>query len=186
MVKQEKDYIGKQKKKYFIYILISTAVILAFFIFGIVLTGGRENIFTLASCFLVIMLALHISRLISYMKFKDGNAEYAEQLEQMKGSYNIFHSAIIPDVRATIMIEHIVVTSKSIYFLTQNEDVLKKNRLWLENRLVAKGIYLKAIHFIRLTDLISVKNAVSKIEKDALVSDNQLNEYTQIIEELLM
>ena len=186
MIKQEKDYIRRQKKKYGIYTLIWTIVVLGFYGIGIIITGERANIFTIIAGFLVIGLALSLSRLCVYFKFKDGNTAYSELLETMKGSLSIFHSCIIPDTRTTSFVEHIVVTSRNIYFLVYDEEVLRKNRLWLENRLRAKGIELKQIHFIRLDHENSVKNAMIKIEKDACYTSEKLEEYTQLIQELIM
>lgn len=186
MIKQEKDYIKKQKKKYGIYTLIWTVIVFGVFGIGIMLTGERANIFTIFAGFLVIGLALSLSRLCVYLKFKDGNAEYSTMLEQMKGHMHLFHNCIIPDARATILIEHIVVTSRNIYFLVYDEGVLKKNRLWLENRLKAKGMTFSEIHFIQLTHENSVKNAMMKIEKDACYTSERLEEYTRLIEELIM
>lgn len=186
MIKQEKDYIKKQKKKYSIYTLIWTLVVLGTFGIGIWITGDRANIFTIIAGFLVIGLALSLSRLCVYLKFKDGNAAYGTLLETMKGNYSLFHSCVIPDARTTVLIEHIVVTSRSIYFLVYDEEVLKKNRLWLENRLKAKGVALKQIHFVKLDHENSVKNTMVKIEKDACYTSESLAEYTQLIQELIM
>ena len=186
MIKQETDYIKKQKKKYSIYTGIWTLVVVIVYGIGIMITGERANIFTIISGFLVIGLALSLSRLCVYLKFKDGNSREGEILETMKGSYSLFHSCIIPDARATILIEHIVVTSRSIYFLVCNEEVLKKNRLWLENRLKAKGIEIKQIHFVKLDTENNLKNTMVKIEKDACYTSEKLEEHTQLIQELIM
>ena len=186
MIKQEKDYIKSQKKKYILYIGIWTVVVLGVFGIGFLITGERTNLFTIIAGFLVIGLALSLSRLCVYLKFKDGNRHYATLIENMKGSYNVFHSAIIPNSSVTILIEHIVVTSRNIYFLGLNEEVLKKHRLWLEKRLIAKGMDVKQLHFIHLTHENSVKNIITKIEKDACFTSENLEEYTRRIEELII
>ncbi len=186
MIKQDKDYIKKQKKKYSIFTGIWILVVTVVYGIGIIITGERANIFTIIAGFLVIGLALSLSRLCVYLRFKDGNIAYGTLLESMKGSYNLFHSCIIPDARTTILIEHIVITSRSIYFLVCDEDVLKKNRLWLENRLKAKGIELKQMHWMKLDTENSVKNTIVKIEKDACYTSEKLDEYTQLIQELII
>lgn len=186
MVKQEKDYLKQQKKKYLRYTIYWTIGVLAVFVIGIAITGERANYFTLASGLLVVGLALHFSRFMAYRKFKDGDEDYSNYLEGMKGDYNIIHSAVIPDVRATLLVEHIVVTSRNIYFLCYNEQMLKHNRLALENRLLAKGISLKAIQFVKVDTMNALKNIALKIEKDAYFASEALEEKTQIVQELLM
>lgn len=186
MVKQERDYIYNQKKKYLTHTLIWTAAMLVVFATGIFLTKSRANYFTVVSGLMAMGLALNLTRFISFNKFRDGDKEFAQYLENMKGSLNIFHSAIIPDTRETVLFEHIIVTARSIYFLSYKSENISKNRLWIENKLTAKGIDPKTIHFVQVDSLVSIKNNVAKIEKDACMTSEKLMENTQIIQNLLM
>lgn len=186
MVVQEKDYVEKQKKKYFKGLAIWTLAVLGVFFVGIFAFGSRKNYGTVVAGVLVLGMALNLSRYIGFSRFKDGNKEYAEILEGMKGTYNLFHSAIIPDTRGTSFFEHIVVTSRSIYVINYDANQFKKTRLALENKLQNKGIEIKQIHCVTVNSPVEVKNLALKIEKDACFTDPKIEEYTRIINELLM
>jgi len=138
MVIQEKEYIKKQKSKYLKGTIFWTALVIGIFVCGLVIMGKRETYFTVFAGVLVVGAALNVTRLIGFGKYKDGDEKWAVYLEKMKGSYDIFHSAIIPDNRGTVYFEHVVITSKSIYFISYDDACVKKNRLWLENKMQSK------------------------------------------------
>ncbi|MDF2613581.1 MAG: hypothetical protein K0S71_1367 [Clostridia bacterium] len=186
MIKQEKDYIARRKKKFLSMSLVWAGVVLVIFIAGLMLTKSRNNYFTLMAAIFVLPLAQNITRFISFNRFKDPDPEFASVLEQMKGSYQIFHSAIIPDTMGTILFEHLIVTSKSIYFLSYNKNSIDTNSGWIQNRLSAKGIPLKQIHFIHIASINNIKNTALKIEKDACYTSEILDQNTKVIETMLM
>ncbi len=186
MIRQPKDYIRIQKKKFLLWTLVWAVLTALMFVGGIVLTQTRNNYFTLVAGLLILPLALNFSRLVSFLRFKDGQSEDAELLERMKGSYVIFHSAIIPDTRATVFFEHIVVTARSIYFLTTEKDTLTKHKAWLMNRLIAKGLSEKELHFVYLPETNTLKNMANKIEKDACYTSENLEKYAHILQSMLM
>lgn len=186
MIIQEKNYIDKQKKKYlkgtFLWLFIIAAVYCA----GLLITRTRGSFFTVFSGVLVIGAALNFTRLIGYGKYKDGHLEWATRLEQMKGGYDLFHSCIMPDTRGTYYFEHIIVTSRSIYLLSYEDTMIKRGRLGLENKLMSKGIPNKSIHIVAVHNEGEVKALCSKIERDACFTSTKKDEYTTIINEMLM
>lgn len=186
MVLQEKDYIQRQKSKYLKGTIIWTALVIGIFIGGLVIMGKRESYFTVFAGVLVIGAALNVTRLIGFGKYKDGNEKWALHLENMKGSFDIFHSAIIPDSRGTVFFEHVVITSKGVYFMSYDEACVKKNRLWLENKIQSKGIDMKQVHVVTIKDEQAIKSLAAKIEKEALFTNGKQSEYTTIINSMLM
>lgn len=186
MILQETNYIKKQKKKYLIHSCIWTAVVCVLFALGILLTKTRSNYFTISACVMAIVAALFISRFISFSRFKDGDEEVACLLNRMKGSYQIFHSGIIIDASGTSYFEHIVVTSRSVYLIGYDEAKVRKNRLAAEKSLVNKGIPAQCIHFLIAKNKVQMKNIALRIEKDACVTNEKLEEYSKMINEILM
>lgn len=186
MIQQEKDYIARKKKKYLTQTIIWSLGVACIFLIGLIVMGNRESYFTVFAGVMVMGVALNLSRWIGYRRFQDGNVLYAQSLEEMKGSYILFHSAIIPDVNITAYFEHIIVTTKNIYILSYDEERIKKHRIWLENKLQSKGLELKQIHFILLNSLDGVKNIVEQVEKDTCSVDEELKENAKIINDLLM
>lgn len=186
MILQEKDYIKKQKAKYLKGTLFWTALVICIFVCGLMIMKKRESYFTVFAGVLVIGAALNVTRLIGFGKYKDGDVACAEILEGMKGSYDLFHSAIIPDTRGTTFFEHIVITSKSLYFITYSEECVKKNRLWLENKMESKGIAIKNVHVVKASNEREMKNLAVRIERDACYTSGKQNEYTTIINGMLM
>ena len=186
MVVQTCDYVERQKKKYLKHTLIWAVVVAFLFGAGFVLAGKRENYLTVIAGVLVLGIALNLSRYIGFSKFHDAKISDAKILEGMKGSYRLFHSAIIPDTRGTAFFEHIVITSRSIYFIGQDSQMIKKYRLGLENKLMSKGVPMKGISFNQVESEVQVKNLVAKIEKDACYTSEKLDEYERIINDLLM
>ena len=64
MVLQEKNYIAKQKKKYFIWGMCLTLLVFGIFGVGLWLTKTRANLFTVSACVIAIGAALFITRWI--------------------------------------------------------------------------------------------------------------------------
>ncbi len=186
MISQQSNYIKERKKKFLLGAMLWTALMLVVFFAGVFYLKTRNSHFTLVAALFVLPLAQNVTRFISFNRFKDPSPEAAEVIEGMKGSYHLFHSAIFTDSSATICFEHVIVTSKSIYFLTAREEVIEKYRSLIENRLEAKGISGKHIHFIHTRHTNSIKNAALKIEKDACYTSEGLEEYTKIIKNMLM
>lgn len=186
MVIQGCHYVREQKKKYLTHTLIWLIVVAILFISGLLLVGKRENYFTVVAGVLVLGLALNLSRYIGFRKFKDGREEEAQLLEEMKGSYHLIHSAIIPDTKGTAFFEHIIVTSKRIYLISYSKEMIKQYRLQLTNKLMTKGIALRSLSFITIEDKEELKDLILEIEEDAYVTDQNLEENARIINDLLM
>lgn len=187
MVEQGCHYVQEQKYKYFVRTLIWIAVVAFLFAVGLLLEGKRENYFTVIAGVLVLGIALDLSRYIGFRKFKDGKEEIARLLEGIQGHYHLVHSAIIPDTRGTAFLEHIVVTSERIYLISYDDKVIKKYRLLLENKLISKGIASQLLRFKVVQNQQQLEALITAIEKDAsYLNDNNLQEYTKIINDLLM
>lgn len=186
MIKQEKDDITKRKKKFLIMSLVWGCSVFAISLIGFIMTRSKNNYLSLIAIMLVLPLAQNITRFISVNRFKDPNPEYAAVLEQMKGSYQLFHSAVIADTMGTVLFEHLIVTSKSIYLLSCNKNSIDANSGWIQNRLSAKGIERKQIHFIHIASINNIKNAALKIEKDACYTSEVLDQNTKTVETMLM
>ncbi|PHV71819.1 hypothetical protein CS063_04485 [Sporanaerobium hydrogeniformans] len=186
MIRQAKNYIQKQKKKYLLWTIVWGLLMASVFAIGILVTKNRGNYFTLVAGLLILPMAINFTRLTSFIRFKDGQESDAKLLEGMKGSYILFHSAIIPDTRTTVLFEHIVVTARSIYFLTTRKEIVAKNKEWIKQRLMAKGLEEKALHFVCLNESNTLKNTVNKMEKDACYTGENLENYAHIIQGMLM
>ncbi len=186
MIKQEINYIAERKNKFLKMALIYAAIIIVIYTAGILIVKTRSSYYTLGAALFVMPLAQNIVRFMSFNRFKDPSVEFGAVLEAMKGSYHLFHSAIIPDHTVTVLFEHVIITSRSIYFLTYDENIILKHKSWLQNRLTAKGITLKDIYFIHITHMSSIKNAALKIEKDACYRGEMLDQHTKIIEAMIM
>ncbi|MEG1829420.1 MAG: hypothetical protein RR309_08360 [Cellulosilyticaceae bacterium] len=186
MIKQSRDYIAKRKKHFLMMSGIWTLIIVGLFLFGIAITKDRGNMFTVLAAVMTLGLAQNITRLISFGRYKDPKEKHSKILDNMKGSLGIYHSAVIPDTTATVFFEHIVVTSRNIYFISKDKEMIEKTKGWLAGRLDNKGINSGNIHFIIATDSKGIKNASIKIEKDACYTSEGLDKHNKIIEAILM
>lgn len=186
MVEQGCHYVQEQKNKYLVRTLIWMAIVALIFCTGLLLEGKRENYFTVIAGVLVLGIALNLSRYIGFRKFKDGKEEEARLLEEIRGHYHLVHSAIIPDTRETAFFEHIIVTSRRIYFIGYSTEMIKKYRLPLEKKLMSKGIGIKSLCFIAVENKEQLKDLIIEIEEDAYDTDKNLEEYAKIINDLLM
>lgn len=186
MVKQTKDYIKEKKKKHLLHSILWGSIMLAIFIVGLVVMKTRNTEFTLVAALFTLPMALNLTRYFAYRKFKDPNPKHASLLEHMKGTYNLYHSVIIPDSTTTLYFEHVVVTSRNIYFITKDEAVITKAKPILNVRLTPKGITQGAQRFIHASDTTAIKNACLKIQKDACFSDEQMGNTSKILEVMVM
>ena len=186
MVKQKKNYIAEKKKNHFIKAVIWAGVIIAIMGAGILLLDTRLSYFTVVAAVLVLPLALHITRFFAFAKYKDPSPKQAALLEQIKGHYGLYHSAIIPDTTCTLYFEHIIVTTKSIYFISKNKEIIQKAKPILALRLGNKGIQNSKLHFIYAENGKTIKNATIRIEKDACQVGEALENTIKIIDGMLM
>lgn len=186
MITQEKNYIQTRKKEFLVKSLIWAMIIIGLVMIGIVLTGNNGNIFTVLAAVSTLGFAQNLTRYISFRRFKDPEEKDASILEEMKGSLYIFHGTIIPDTTTTVYFEHIVVTAKSIYFISKDNTTIQKNKSWLALRLEKKGLQQTQLHFVTVADSKALKNASLKIQKDACYTNEELDKNKRIIEGILM
>lgn len=186
MIKQEKDYVKNKKKSYLKKSVLWGLCVIAIFGFSWYFTKQRANYFSLIAAVLVLPLALNLTRYISFRRFKDPDIEESKILDRMKGSYALYHSAIIPDTRETAYFAHLIITSRSIFILSDNKEGLQKSKIWVTQRFNSKGIELKNIHFIETNGIKSIKNAALKIEKDACYTSQELENRIAVIEAMLL
>lgn len=186
MIKQKRNYIKEQKRNHLIKALIWAAVILIIVITGFVLLKTRTSYFTVVASVLVLPFALHITRFLAYGKYKDPCPKQAALLENMKGSYGLYHSAIIPDNTCTLYFEHIIATTKNIYFISSNKEMIQKAKPILTLRLENKGIQINKLHFIYAESGKTIKNIKIRVEKDACLTGEALKNTMKIIDGMLM
>lgn len=187
MIKQEKDYIKKQKKKYLIASLFWSIVVLIIFITGLVLTKTRANLFTVCACVMAVVASLFITRFISFSRFHDCDEERASMLEAMNGTYDLYHSAIIPYASGSAYFEHVVVTGTSIYFIAYSQAQVEKYRTWMQELLGTKGIGSSHLYFLVAKDSDQLRHHINHIEKeDKLAGKDRFQDYSSKVNEILM
>ena len=186
MVKQKKNYIAEKKKNHLIKAGIWGCIILAIMAVGILLLDTRSSYFTVVAAVLVLPLALHITRFIAFAKYQDPSAKQAERLEQIKGNYGLYHSAIIADTSGTFYFEHIIVTAKNIYFITKDQQVIEKAKPILVSRFENKGISSNTLHFIHVDQDKTIENIALKVEKEANQVGETLETTIKIMDGMLM
>ncbi len=193
VILQEKNYIAKQKKKYWVYSIIWTAIVFATFICGLVITKTRKNLFTVSACLTAIVASLYITRLISFSRYKDGDLERAELLEKISGESHIYHSALIPLDKGTACFEHIMVTENKIYFITYTKEQVTKYGQSIQNLLGQFGISAQHVSFLVALDVSQMKQHANRITKEIenrnhtkSETSNKLETYSQKISEILM
>lgn len=186
MIKQDRDYIAKRKKHFLMLSGIWAVIMIGVFLLGLAITKDKGNIFTVLAAVMTLGLAQNITRFISFGRYKDPKEKHCKILDHMKGSLGIYHGAIIPDTTATVYFEHIIVTSRNIYLISKDKEMVQKTKNWLSSRLANKGINSGNIHFIIAGDSKGIKNASIKIEKDACYTSEDLDKNMKIIEAILM
>lgn len=182
MVLQEKNYIAKQKKKYFIWGSCLTLVVFGIFGIGLWMTKTRANLFTVSACVIAIGAALFITRWISFSRYKDGKEEIANLLETLPEGVQILHSAIIPYAKGTAYFEHIVVTGSKIYLIAYTKDQVEKYGAAVQEVLEMKGILKKHLCFLVIQNVEQMRKYIPKIEQQEKDSNN----YGAKISEILM
>ena len=197
MVKQEKNYIKRQKKKYLLAGIIWSIIVLIIFGTGLLLTKTRANLFTVFACVIAIVASLFITRFISFCRYHDCDEACAESLESMSGDYALYHSAIIPSNKGTAYFEHVAVTSQAIYFISYTKEQVMQYRTWIIEGLGSKGIGASHVHFIVAKDLKQMEQHVTRLQKTILDHPNsvhtdqaeekgRLEEYSNRMNEILM
>lgn len=187
MIKQEKDYIKRQKKKYLIASSFWSAIVLIIFVTGLILTKTRANLFTVFACVMAIVASLFITRCISFSRFNDCDEERASMLEAMNGTYDLYHSAIIPYASGSAYFEHVVVTELGIYFIAYTKAQVDKYRTWMQELLGTKGIGSSHLYFLVAKDAVQLRHHISHIEKEEkLVSKDRFEDYSNKVNEILM
>lgn len=187
MIKREKDYLKKQKKKHLIGTLIWLAVMFGIFGIGYFLNRTRNNIFTVIAALFVLPAAQDMTKLIAILKFKDPDIETSKKLEDIKGEYNIFHGVLIPDVSSIYYYDHIVVTGTKIYCIIDSASNISKKKEVFNKKIEAKAIPLKTVIYIESGKTKEKGNIFKKIERNAEIANKEnLNEYTQLIAQMMM
>lgn len=187
MIKREKDYLAKKKKKYLIGTIIGLIIMFSVFGIGYFLNKTRNNIFTVVAAVLVLPAAQFMTLLFALLKFKDPNIETSNKLERISGNYNLFHSVLVPDQTTIIYFDHILVTGTKIYCIIDNVADLAKMQEIFNKKIKAKGIPLKTIVYVEESKAEEMGNLIKKIETNATIENEEnLNEYTQLITQMMM
>lgn len=186
MIKQPKDYIKEKKKSHLIKSIGWGLVIVAIVTIGFFFTNENASYFTIVAALLALPVALNVSRYFAYAKYKDPKVKHSEILDHMKGSFDSYHSCIIPDTTVTLYFEHIIVTSRDFYFISKNQEMIAKAKPLLNLRMNNKGIDGSKLHYICAENGKAIKNATVKIEKDACFASEALQGNTKIIDGMLM
>ncbi|MEG1704261.1 MAG: hypothetical protein RR289_06980, partial [Niameybacter sp.] len=186
MIKQSKDYIKEKKKQHFIKAIVWALVIIAIVTIGYFYNKTSASYFTVAAAVLSLPVALHLTRYFAYGKYQDPQHKHSQMLDQMKGSFDVYHGAIIPDSTLTLYIEHIVVTSRNIYFIGKSQEMLAQAKPVLNLRMRNKGMEEAKLHYIYAENGKAIKNATVRIERDACFTSEALEQNTKIIDGMLM
>lgn len=187
MIKREKDYLAKTKKKYIWGMVIWLIIMFSIFGIGYYLNGTRLNIFTVAAAVLVLPAAQYITLLLSLWKFKDPDLETSNKLELIKGNYSLFHSVLVPTQTIILYFDHIIVTGSKIYCIIDSTSDLSKTKEAFNKKISAKGIALKTIVYVDQSATKDMSGLFKKIETSAGVENlENLNEYTQLISQMMM
>lgn len=187
MIKREKNYLAKKKKKYLIGTLIGLIIMLSVFLLGYALNKTRNNIFTVMAALLVLPAAQYMTQLFAILKFKDPDIETSNQLELIKGNYSLFHSVLIPNQRSVMYIDHILVTGTKIYCMMDSTTDLAISKDVFSKKMKAKGIPLRTIVYVEQSKIKDMRNFFKKIETNiAIQNEENLNEYTQLIAQMMM
>jgi len=187
MIIREKNYLKNKKKKFLIATIIWFVIMITIFIIGYILNGTRKNVFTVVAAILVLPVAQYGTQLLAIWKFKDPKIEMSNLFESIKGNYNLFHSALIPDQKEIINFDHIIVTGENIYCIINNHSDITYIKKVFNKKITAKGISLKAITYIELDKIKNKQKLLYKIEA-ATIKNNEKNlkEYTQLIAQMMM
>lgn len=156
---QEGDYISKRKRKYLIRTIISLGIMMIIFIIGLALTKTRNNMFTLFSVLFTLVVAQYGVQYISIMKYRDGDPEISKKLSDLPDIYIVWHSALFGDQKGMAFFDHIIITDKKIYCMTDQ---------------VTKSYDGNVLHMKRIVENKGLKNQVIFIK-------NQKDDFIQLI-----
>ncbi len=187
MIKREKDYLSKIKKKYIWGMVIWLIIMFGIFGIGYFLNETRLNIFTVVAAVLVLPAAQYITQLFALWKFEDPDLETSQELERIIGSYSLFHSVLVPDQRTILYFDHIFVTGTKIYCIIDNATDLSKTKKIFNKKISAKGIPLNTVVYVDQSATKDMGGLFKKIEKNVGIENiGNLNEYTQLITQMMM
>lgn len=187
MIKREKDYLTRKKRKYVIGTIIGLIVMFSVFGLGYFLNKTRNNVFTVLAAVLVLPAAQYITKLFAIIRFKDPDIKTSNSLELIEGSYNLFHSVLVPDQKTIFFYDHIIVTGTKIYCIIDNATDFIKAKEAFSKKMKAKGIPLKAIVYVDQNSTKVMGDLFKKIEASAAIENEEnLNEYTQLIAQMMM
>lgn len=187
MIKREKDYLAKIKKKYIWGMVIWLIIMFSIFGVGYFLNETRLNVFTVVAAVLVLPAAQYITQLFALWKFDDPDFETSKALELIKGNYSLFHSVLVPDQRIILYFDHIVVTGTKIYCIIDNATDLSKTKEIFNKKISAKGIPLKTVVYVDQSATKDMAGVFNKIENNVTIENTEnLNEYTQLVTQMMM
>lgn len=187
MIKREKDYLVKKKKKFLAGSIIWSLIVFAIFITGYILNNTRSNIFTVVAAVLVLPIAQNLTQLLTLWKFKDPDFETSQQLEEIKGNYSLFHGVLVPDIKEIMYFDHILVTGRKIYCIIDKHAKLPEIKSMFNKKIKAKGIPLSAVVYVELGQTKDMGNLFKTIEAEAAIENEEnLNEYTHLIAQMMM
>ena len=187
MIKREKDYLAKKKKKFLRGSIIWSLIVFGIFITGYGLNNTRSNIFTVVAAVLVLPIAQNLTQLLTLWKFKDPNLERSNELEGIKGNYSLFHSVLVPDIKEIMYFDHILVTGTKIYCIINRHANLPKIKSMFNKKIKAKGIPLSAVVYVDLSQTKDMGNLFKTLETNAAIQNQEnLNEFTHLIAQMMM
>ncbi len=187
MIKREKNYLSKIKKKYMVGTIIWLIIMFSVFGTGYFLNKSRNNLFTVVAAVLVLPAAQYITQLFALWKYNDPDLETSEALDEITGHYSVFHGVLVPDRSIILYFDHILVTGSKIYCIIDNATDLLKTEEVFNKKLTAKGIPLKTVVYIDQKKTKDMGNLFKTIQKSAAIENEAtLNEYTQIITQMMM
>lgn len=187
MIIREKDYIAKTKKKYTIGSLIWLTVMFSVFALGYFLNNTRNNIFTVVAAVLVLPAAQYLTLLFGLWQYKDPDPKTSEQLALIEGQYSLFHSVLVPHRANILYFDHIFVTGSKIYCIIDNATDLSNTQRIFNQKIKAKGIPLEALEYVDQAKVKNMGNIFKKIRISvARENEENLNEYTQLIKQMMM
>lgn len=187
MIKREKDYLEKKKRKYLRGTLVWLIIMFAVFFTGYILNKSRNNVFTVVAALLVLPVAQYGTQLLAIWKFKDPQRNISEKLESIKGNYNLFHGVLVPNQKHILYIDHIIVTEEKVYCMISEQANMNYIKETMDKKIKAKGIPLKSVEYMGLNKTFNMEKLAKKIEKTLLVQNKgNLEEYTQLIAQMMM
>lgn len=187
MVKREKEHLKNKKKKHLRRTIIWMTIMFSILIIGYILNKTKNNVFTVIAALFTLPAAQEMTQLLAIWKFQDSEIKTSEFFESIEGSYDLFHSVLLPDKKDIINFDHLIVTGKMIYCVVdQPRDITKIKKVFNE-KLQAKGIPEKMITYVELSKIKNKQALREEIEKNAKQENEvTLKEYTQLMAQMMM